>query len=647
MIPRGLCAFLWPVLVAVCAISGLEVQAATPYSIGNPVLSELWVDPVAGSDTNSGTSRASPLKSLMATWAKIPEGATLSTSGYQINLLPGTFACEPGPESDNCQNYFANRRGTPAFPIIVRAADGPGTVTLRGGLNLNNLSYVYLLDLTMTGGAPLPTNSSGNNLLHIEGSDHLLIRGVTLAGPNCANDACNNLQEVLKVNQTQHLYVENSTIGGAWHSSVDYFVVQHGHFINNRVHTAGQWGMYVKGGSAYLLIEGNEFAHTQLGFQAGQSANFAMMRSPWLHYEAYDIKFVNNLLHDIPGVGVSVAGAYNVLVAFNTLYNVGTSTEPGYPMMSFVHGERNCTPTDELPAPTPVCLANADAGGWGPVELNSGEAVIPSKHIEVANNLLYNPAGRQTLYSHFFFEGDAVASPTFRNLPSGSPADNGLRLHGNVVWNGSAAMPTGAGDWGGRDTNPTCNEAQLHAENAINSFEPALVAPAQGNFHPQPGGNLAQHPAVPVADFSWDDAPTRPAVPQGTLSNLIATDRDGVARIALGPVGAYTMIGANVPGIPTLTRLVSGNGSIRVYFSPPSSDGGSTIAGYTARCTGDGATRSALGLTSPIVVTGLRNRTRYSCTIQATNAVGSSGESGASMLLIQPFSLVPTLMLLD
>ena len=33
------------------------------------------------------------------------------------------------------------------------------------------------------------------------------------------------------------------------------------------------------------------------------SANLAVMRSPWLHYEAYDIKFVNNVLHDLPGVG--------------------------------------------------------------------------------------------------------------------------------------------------------------------------------------------------------------------------------------------------------------------------------------------------------------------------------------------------------
>ncbi len=639
----------WRTLLVLASVASFTAQAATPYALGNPVLLDLWVDPVAGSDGHSGLSRSSALKSLSAAWTKIPEGQALSETGYRINLLPGVFPCEPGPEESNCQNYFAHRHGTYSFPIILRAVDGAGTVTLRGGLNLNDLRYVYLLDLTLTGGAALPTNSSGNNLLHIEGSEHLLLRGVTLSGPNCDNDSCNNLQEVLKVNQTQYLYVENSTIGGAWHSSVDYFVVHYGHFINNRVHTAGQWGMYVKGGSAYLLIEGNEFVGTQLGFQAGQSANFAMMKSPWLHYESYDIKFINNLLRDIPGVGVSVAGSYNVLVAHNTLYNVGTATEPGYPIMSFVRGERNCTPTDELPNPVPVCIANADAGGWGPVDINSGEAAIPSRHVLVSNNLLYNPTGRQTLYSHFAFEGDATPSPAFRNVPAGARADDGLTIRGNIVWNGSSSMPTGAGDPGCLETNAACNDTQLLADNSINVFEPALIAPAQGNFHPLPGGSLALYPTLSLPDFSWSDAPSAPAVPAGTLSNRVDTDRDGVVRNGQNTVGAYTTtVSAIPPGAPTLLRLAgASNGRMMVYFSPPVSNGGAAISAYTARCTSNGVSKTGSGLTSPLIVSGLTNGATYSCTVQATNAAGSSGESAASSQVLRPpLTIVPIMMLL-
>jgi len=83
---------------------------------------------------------------------------------------------------------------------------------MRGGLNLNNVEYLYLLDLNLVGGAPLPTNASGNNLLHFDHADHVLLHGLSVLGPECVNDTCNNLQEVLKVNQAQYLYVEGQRV---------------------------------------------------------------------------------------------------------------------------------------------------------------------------------------------------------------------------------------------------------------------------------------------------------------------------------------------------------------------------------------------------------------------------------------------------
>ena len=280
-----------------------------------------------GNDEAVGNAPNQPLRTISAAWARLP-AASQPTDGYRILLLPGTYPCEPGPEDSNCINFFADRSGSLDSPIVIQSLNGPGTVTIRGGMNISNVHYLQLIDLNLVGGGALPTNSSGNNLLHIDASSHLLLRGLSVLGPDCPNDTCNNLQEVLKVNQTSYLDVENSRIGGAWHSAVDFFVVQYGHFRNNQIHTAGQWCMYIKGGSAYLDIQGNELHNCQLGFQSGQSANLAVMRSPWFHYETYAIRFTNNILHDIPGVGLSAAGAYNTLFAFNTLYRVGTSKDP-------------------------------------------------------------------------------------------------------------------------------------------------------------------------------------------------------------------------------------------------------------------------------------------------------------------------------
>jgi hypothetical protein len=43
------------------------------------------------------------------------------------------------------------------------------------------------------------------------------------------------------------------------------------------------------------------------------------MTAPWIQYEAYDIKFVNNIIHDTDGAGIGVNGGYNILMAYNTI----------------------------------------------------------------------------------------------------------------------------------------------------------------------------------------------------------------------------------------------------------------------------------------------------------------------------------------
>ena len=85
-----------------------------------------------------------------------------------------------------------------------------------------------------------------------------------------------------------------------------------------------------------------------------------------------------------------------------------------------------------------------------------------------------------------------------------------------------------------------------------------------------------------------------------------------------------------VPGSPTLVALDPSNTSIKVHYSAPTATGGSAITSYTASCAAGGATRTGIGTTSPIDVTGLSNGTAYSCSITATNATGTSASSTAA-----------------
>ncbi len=93
---------------------------------------------------------------------------------------------------------------------------------------------------------------------------------------------------------------------------------------------------------------------------------------------------------------------------------------------------------------------------------------------------------------------------------------------------------------------------------------------------------------------------------------------------------------ATTPGAPVGVFAVAGAASATVSFSPGPT-GGSPITSYTANCYvgGDlniGATPVS-STTSPIFVTGLVPGTAVNCRVTATNAIGTSVNSGASAMV--------------
>lgn len=87
-----------------------------------------------------------------------------------------------------------------------------------------------------------------------------------------------------------------------------------------------------------------------------------------------------------------------------------------------------------------------------------------------------------------------------------------------------------------------------------------------------------------------------------------------------------------VPGAPTIGAGTAGNGTASIAYTAPASNGGSTITGYTATCSGNSVSKTATGLTSPLLVTGLTNGVAYTCSVKAANAQGSSLASGTVMV---------------
>src|SRR5205085_2837999 len=94
------------------------------------------------------------------------------------------------------------------------------------------------------------------------------------------------------------------------------------------------------------------------GYTAGQGTGFQFMVSPWLHYETYDLKVVNNVIHDVEGAGLGANGSYNALFAYNTVYRSGTRDH----LIELGYGARGCDGVAGQP-PDPGCVANLGAAG--------------------------------------------------------------------------------------------------------------------------------------------------------------------------------------------------------------------------------------------------------------------------------------------
>lgn len=85
---------------------------------------------------------------------------------------------------------------------------------------------------------------------------------------------------------------------------------------------------------------------------------------------------------------------------------------------------------------------------------------------------------------------------------------------------------------------------------------------------------------------------------------------------------------ATVPGAPTIGAATAGDTTASIAFTAPSSTGGSPILSYTASCNGV----SSSGNSSPINVGGLTNGVTYTCSVTATNALGTGPASGTVMV---------------
>lgn len=155
-------------------------------------------------------------------------------------------------------------------------------------------------------------------------------------------------------------------------------------------------------------------------------------------------------------------------------------------------------------------------------------------------------------------------------------------------------------------------------------------------FHP----NLPTQRVQRLSSTLWYLVPVPWVIQPYAEIGFYPVDTVVASSTAIGPGVTFTTNLVVVPGAPTGVVATPLNGAANVAFIAPASDGGSPITGYTATSTPGGLVGTSTG--GAIRIAGLTNGVAYTFTVAATNAVGNSPASAASLAVTPAVGLAMT-----
>jgi Ca2+-binding RTX toxin-like protein len=184
----------------------------------------------------------------------------------------------------------------------------------------------------------------------------------------------------------------------------------------------------------------------------------------------------------------------------------------------------------------------------------------------------------------------------------------------------------------------------LRADVFAGRIDPGAIT-IHRNVEMSPAGSFVDTAAFTGPRSEYDIARTAAGL---TVAHVRGTAVDGLdtlrnveqLRFADGIVPAAT-----VPGAPTITSVVAGDGQATVTFTPPASDGGAPITAYRVQViTGATVVDRAIDIpptATSTVVTGLANGTSHTFRLLAVNAVGPGALSTPSAPVTPVAATVP------
>ena len=273
-----------------------------------------------------------------------------------------------------------------------------------------------------------------------------------------------------------------------------------------------------------------------------------------------------NVVPGAPTLDSAIAGNHSVAVTWTAGSNSGTAVT-GFTATA-VDAQLNSY----------NCTAGATATTCTISSLTNGTEYTISV---TASNAAGTSAGSSTL------SATPMTVPSYPSLSSLTPGDQSI----DVVWSGSSSAGGGTID-GYRATATDASNNTFTCTTDENGTSCSITGLTNGT---QYSVTVAAHNEVGYSSESGSGSSTPRTTP-------------------------------DAPSAPTVTSL---NGSLKVEWSAPASDGGASVSGYTATADDGTTTYTCTWTTGPLecTITGLTNGTSYDVTVVATNAAGSSAPS--------------------